>query len=170
MTVLHKEISDTHRVGPVVSRASRPGVVCRGIGTGSVEAFVLALHGRFMALPGDRLHPERLQIGDELAKHAPAGRVQRGPVIGQQPLRNPARGNALLRHSDRCLGGFSPGDMGGDREAGVVIDGLEDRTFSTTDEDIFGPVQLPARVPRRGAQGRRNEGAFDECGDGGSAS
>jgi len=50
---------------------------------GLVEAFVLALRGRLIGFAGDRLHPERGDIGDELTQDAAAGRIQRCPVIAQ---------------------------------------------------------------------------------------
>ena len=39
--------------------------------------------------------------------------------------------------------------MGRHREAGVIIDELEDHAFAAAGEDILGRVQLPARVRRR---------------------
>lgn len=57
------------------------------------------------------------------------------------------RGDAFLHHGDRRL--FSPSDVGGDREAGVVVDELVDHTLATAGEDVFGPVELPADVRRR---------------------
>jgi hypothetical protein len=41
---------------------------------------------------------------------------------------------------------FPGGDMGGDREAGVVIDELEDHAFTAAGEDVLGRVQLPQTV------------------------
>jgi membrane protein len=38
---------------------------------------------------------ERFHVGDELAEDSAAGRVQRSPVIGEQPLWNTVRGDAL---------------------------------------------------------------------------
>ena len=59
------------------------------------------------------------------------------------------RGDPFLHDGDGALGGFTPGDMGGDREPGVVVDELEDHAFATTGQHILGAVELPARVRRR---------------------
>ena len=53
---------------------------------GLVEAFVLALSGRLVRLAGDRLGAQRGNMCDELADDATPRRVQREPVVGQQPL------------------------------------------------------------------------------------
>ena len=55
-------------------------------------------------------------------------------------------GDALLDHGDSALGGFTPGDMGRDREPRVVIDELEDHAFATPSQHAFGAVELPTRV------------------------
>jgi hypothetical protein len=130
-------------------KGARDGLHIKEAEQGLVEAFVLALRRRFIGFPGDRLDPERDDIGDELTDHPTTGRVQRRPVIGQEPLRNPVRGDALPHHRDRSLGGFTPSNMGGDREPGVIVDELEDHAFATGSQNIFGRIQLPARVRRR---------------------
>ena len=57
--------------------------------------------------------------------------------------------DALLHDRDRTLGRFTPGHVGGDREAGVVVDELEDHAFATTGQNVFGSIELPTRVRRR---------------------
>ena len=116
---------------------------------GLVEAFVLALRGRLVGLPGDRLHPERGDVSDQLPQHPASGRVQRRPVIAEQPLRNTVCGDAFADDRDRALGRFTPGNMRRDREAGVIIDELEDHTLPPTSQNIFGAVELPTGVRRR---------------------
>jgi hypothetical protein len=39
--------------------------------------------------------------------------------------------------------------VGADREPGVAVDELEDHAFASAGQDVFGCVQLPARVRRR---------------------
>ncbi len=114
-----------------------------------VEAFVLTLCRRLVGFPGDRLDPEGGDVGDELAEHPAAGRGQRGPVIAEQPLRNPVSRDLFRDDRDRTSRGFAPSNMGRDGQAGVIVDELEDHTLPTAGEDIFGAVQLPARVRRR---------------------
>lgn len=116
---------------------------------GLVEPFVLALRGRFVGFAGDRFHSESGDIGDELADNTASGWVQSTPVTAQQPLRNTMRFDAFPHHSQGSFSGFTPGNVGGDREAGVVVDELEDDAFLSAAEDIFGRVELPARVRRR---------------------
>ena len=113
---------------------------------GLLEAFVLTLRGRFIGFPRDRLHPERDDTGDELAQHPAVGRVQHGPVIAGEPLRNAVSGDPFGDGRDRARRRFTPGNMGGDCEAGVVVDELEDHTFATIGQNIFGPIRLPAGV------------------------
>ena len=48
--------------------------------------------------------------------------------------------NSLVEDGDRGLGGFTPGDMGGDRVAGVIIDELEDHALTTAGKDVAGGV------------------------------
>ena len=55
-------------------------------------------------------------------------------------------GDAFLDHGDGALGGFSSGDMGGDSEAGVVVDELEDHAFAAPGQHIFDAIELPTRV------------------------
>lgn len=45
---------------------------------------------------------------------------------------------------DCCVRGLACGDVGGDSQAGVVVDELEDHAFAAACEDVFGRVQLPA--------------------------
>ena len=116
---------------------------------GLVEAFVLALCGRFIGFAGDGLNAESGDVGDELADSSAPGWVQCGAVVGEQSLRNAVSCDALLDHGDGAFGGFAPGDMGGNREAGVVVDELEDHAFAAPGQHIFGAVELPARVWRR---------------------
>ena len=40
-------------------------------------------------------------------------------------------------------------NMGGDREAGVVIDQLQDQVYATAGGNVFDAVQLPTRVRSR---------------------
>jgi hypothetical protein len=70
---------------------------------GLVEALVLALRGRLVGLAGDRLDAECGDVGDELPDNTASGRVQRDPVVAEQPLRDPVRGDGLLHHRDRML-------------------------------------------------------------------
>ena len=42
-----------------------------------------------------------------------------------------------------------PGDVGGDGETGMVVDELEDHAFAAYGQNVFGAVELPARLRRR---------------------
>ena len=79
-----------------------------------------------------------------MAEHSAAGRVQRRPVIAQQPLGITVNGDALRHDRDRARRGLRPSNMGGEIEAGVVVDEMEDDTLPVTGQNIFGPIQLPA--------------------------
>jgi hypothetical protein len=59
---------------------AREGLLVEVSEEGLVEPFVLALRGRLIRFPGDRLNSEGLDIGDELPDDPAARRVQRGPV------------------------------------------------------------------------------------------
>ena len=109
-----------------------------------MEAFVLALRGWFVRLPGDRFDPQGANVRDQLAEPSSSGRVQRGAIVREQSLRDPVRGDAFPHHRDRGFGRFPGGDVGGDREAGMVIDELEDHAFTAAGEDVLGRVELPA--------------------------
>lgn len=111
-----------------------------------METFVLALRGRLARLPRDRGNAERGHVGGQLSLPPAPGRVQRGTVVGEQTLRNPMRGDALLHHGESTLGGLTGRDIGGDGEAGVVVLELEDHTLPPGGEDVLGGVELPARV------------------------
>ena len=50
--------------------------------------------------------------------------------------------NAFSDDGDGAFGRFTPSNMGRDREAGVVIDELEDHAFATTGQHVF-MVLLP---------------------------
>ncbi|KQW96046.1 hypothetical protein ASC84_22025 [Acinetobacter sp. Root1280] len=76
---------------------------------------------------------------------APGG-IERGAVVGKQPLRHAVGGHGLVEHDDRGVGGLTPRDVGGDRVAGVVVDELEDHARAPTSEDVLGGIELPARV------------------------
>jgi hypothetical protein len=116
---------------------------------GLVEAFVLALGGRLVGLTGNRLDPQGHDVDDELAQESTARRVERDPVVGQQPLGNAMGGHGLVEHDDRRLGGLAPGDVGRDRVAGVVVDELEDHALAPTGEHVLGGIELPAGVRGR---------------------
>ena len=47
-------------------------------------------------------------------------------------LRNAMRIDLFARDRQGPFGRFAPGNVGGDCEAGVVVDELEDHTFATT--------------------------------------
>jgi hypothetical protein len=63
---------------------------------GLVEALVLAPRGRLVGLAGDRLDAERGDVGDELPDNTASGRVQRDPVVAEQPLRTPCAAMAFF--------------------------------------------------------------------------
>ena len=86
---------------------------------------------------------------DELADDATPRRVQREPVVGQQPLGHAVGGHRLVEDRDRVLGGLTGCDMGGDRVAGVVVDELEDHALASAGQDVVGGVEVPARVRGR---------------------
>ena len=113
---------------------------------GLLEPFVLALGSWFVGFPGDRFDAERSQVSDQLPEHPASGWVQRGAVVGEQPLRNTVSGDAFLHYGDRSFRGFAPGDVGGDGEAGMAVDELKDHALAAAGEDVLGRVELPARV------------------------
>jgi hypothetical protein len=51
---------------------------------------------------------------DQLADQAAARRIQRDPVVGQQPLGHAVGGDGLVEDRDRVLGGLTGRDVGGD--------------------------------------------------------
>ena len=114
-----------------------------------MEAFVLALRGWLAWLPSDRFDAEGSDVGGELGLPAAPGRIERGAVVGEEPLRHPVLRDALLHDCERALGGLTGCDVGGDGEAGVIVFELEDHTLAAALEDLLGGVELPARVRGR---------------------
>ena len=110
------------------------------------ELFVLALRGRLVGLPGDRLDSQRGHVDDELALHPTARGVQRGSVVGEQTLWSSATRGALVEHRDRCFSGLAARHVRGDREARMIVLELEDHAGPAVGEDVLGRIQLPARV------------------------
>ena len=100
--------------------ASRDGLLVQPAEQGLVESFVLALRGRLLGLPGDRLDSQRGHVDDELALHPTAHGVQRGSVVGEQTLWSSATRGALVEHRDQ-LSGLAARHVRGDREARMIV-------------------------------------------------
>lgn len=111
-----------------------------------VEPFIFALGGRFTGFPGDRFDAKGLQIIDQGTGFSAPGRVERYPVIGEEPLRDSVAFQRGFYHPDRRFAGFPGGDQRRQCESGMVIDKLEDRDSLTAGEDPFGGLDLPAPV------------------------
>ena len=134
-------------LGLQLGQRARPAAVCRGSGTGSGGS-VRSCPGwsACSGLPVIASTPSRDDVFDELAEVPAPRRVERDPVVGQQPLGHTVRGDGLVEHGDRGLGGLARRDVGGDRVAGVVVDELEDHALASAGEHVLGGVQLPARI------------------------
>lgn len=98
---------------------------------GLVETFVLSLGGGLVGLAGDRLDAQGLEVDDQSTQDPASGGVERDAVVGQESLRH------------------AVANVGGQGEAGVVVDELEDHALATTRQDVLGGVELPARVRGR---------------------
>jgi len=113
-----------------------------------VKAFVLALGGWLVGLARDRFHAKRLGVFDELADTAAARRVESGPVVGEQSLGYSMSRNRLVKHGDRGVGGLARRYVGAHGVARMIIYELQDDAPASTGEDVFGAVELPARIRR----------------------
>ena len=117
---------------------------------GGGSARSCAVGGGLVGLAGDGLHAQRSDVIHQPALPAPAGGVQRGPVVGQEPLGHAVGAHALVEDPDGRVTGLGPGDQGGHRQAGVIVLKLEDHALAASLQDVLSGVQLPAGVRKRG--------------------
>ena len=122
------------------------GLLVQPAQQGGVEALVPALGGGLVGPAGDGLHAQRSDVIHQPALPAPAGGVQRGPVVGQEPLGHAVGAHALVEDPDGRVTGLGPGDQGGHRQAGVIVLKLEDHALAASLQDVLSGVQLPAGV------------------------
>ena len=113
---------------------------------GLVETFDLALGGGVSGLAGDARDPQGAGVDDKLADEASPGGVQRGAVVGEQLLRDAVALDGDGDDLDGVAVVLRFGDQGGQGEAGVVVDELEDGDLAAPSEVVFHGVELPARV------------------------
>ena len=112
-----------------------------------MEPFVLALGLGMVGLAGDRFDAEGLQVGDEQAfRLASSGGVERGPVVGQEALGHAVEADAFLDDAHRVARVLASGGQGGDGQAGVVVDDLQDHAGAAAGQRVVGAVDLPAGV------------------------
>ena len=132
---------------PGARRRWRPGAACPASAAGwSGSARSCAVGGGLVGPAGDGLHAQRSDVIHQPALPAPAGGVQRGPVVGQEPLGHAVGAHALVEDPDGRVTGLGPGDQGGHRQAGVIVLKLEDHALAASFQDVLGGVQLPAGV------------------------
>ena len=127
----------------VAARGCLPVPAQQG-GGGSARS--CAVGGGLVGLAGDGLHAQRSDVIHQPALPAPAGGVQRGPVVGQEPLGHAVGAHALVEDPDGRVTGLGPGDQGGHRQAGVIVLKLEDHALAASLQDVLSGVQLPAGV------------------------
>lgn len=132
---------------PGARRRWRPGAACPASAAGwSGSARSCAVGGGLVGLAGDGLHAQRSDVIHQPALPAPAGGVQRGPVVGQEPLGHAVGAHALVEDPDGRVTGLGPGDQPGHRQAGVIVLKLEDHALAASLQDVLSGVQLPAGV------------------------
>ena len=120
---------------------------------GGGSARSCAVGGGLVGLAGDGLHAQRSDVIHQPALPAPAGGVQRGPVVGQEPLGHAVGAHAPLpQDPDGRVTGLGPGDQGGHRQAGVIVLKLEDHALAASfqDDSRWSPA-----ASRRSERGRR---------------
>ena len=127
----------------VAARGCLPVPAQQG-GGGSARS--CAVGGGLVGLAGDGLHAQRSDVIHQPALPAPAGGVQRGPVVGQEPLGHAVGAHALVEDPDGRVTGLGPGDQPGHRQAGVIVLKLEDHALAASLQDVLSGVQLPAGV------------------------
>ena len=136
---------------PGARRRWRPGAACPASAAGwSGSARSCAVGGGLVGLAGDGLHAQRSDVIHQPALPAPAGGVQRGPVVGQEPLGHAVGAHALVEDPDGRVTGLGPGDQPGHRQAGVIVLKLEDHALAASLQDDSRWSRLPAGVRKRG--------------------
>lgn len=113
---------------------------------GVVKAFVLALGGGFVGLPGHGLDPHGLQMLHEHPTLAPACWIEGQAIVGKESLRHAMAFNRHVHDRHGRLTGFRFCHQGGHGQPGMVIDNLEDDDLAEISQFPFGAINLPARI------------------------